>query len=294
MNKLLKRLAALTLVFLLVVQMSTAALAAPIASGSCGKNVKWSYDTKKKTLTISGKGAMKQYDNWEIPWEQNGWNNEMKKLVIEKGVTSICDYAFSECSFTSVSLPSTLTSIGSYAFFDNELKSVTLPKNLKKVGTQAFYANPIKAFQVAKGSKYLSVKDGVLFDKKMTSLIAYPEEKTSKSYTIPGSVKTIRASVFFCDEAGIGGNQHLCELTIPKSVTSIQDSAFEYTSISKIYFKGKPPKFGVDVFWGGFLTIYYPSKYRSSWKGVPKSLQYIGSLEDISENMCLTWKSWKG
>ena len=31
-------------------------------SGKCGKNVKWSYDKKTKTVTISGKGAMYHYN----------------------------------------------------------------------------------------------------------------------------------------------------------------------------------------------------------------------------------------
>lgn len=295
MKKTLKRLMVLMLTLVMVMQLIPGAQAASKkASGSCGENVKWSYDTKEKTLTISGKGAMKEYDSWEAPWYKNGWNNKMKKLVVKKGVTTISDNAFEGTSLTSVSLPSTLTKIGSYAFFDADLKSITIPKSVKKIGVQVFYANPIKAFKVAKGSEYLSTKDGVLFNKKKTSLIAYPEEKTDKSYTIPDTVKTIKSYVFFCDEAGIGGNQYLNKLIVPKSVTSIKDSAFEYTSISRIYFKGKAPKFGKDVFWGAYTTIYYPSKYRSSWKSVPKSLEYTGDPADMTENMRLTWKSWKG
>lgn len=295
MKKTFKRLLVLALTLVMVMQMLPGAQAASKkTSGSCGKNVKWSYDTKEKTLTISGKGAMKQYDSWETPWHQNGWNTKMKKLVVKKGVTAISDNAFEGTSLTSVSLPSTLTKIGSYAFFDAELKSITIPKNVKKIGEQVFYANPIKAFKVNKDSKYFSAKDGVLFNKKKTALIAYPEKKTDKSYTIPSTVKTINSRVFFCDEAGIGGNHYLNKLTVPKSVTTIKDSAFEYTSISRIYFKGKAPKFGKDVFWGAFVTIYYPSKYKSNWKNVPDSLEYIGDLADMTENMSVKWKTWKG
>lgn len=292
MKKTLKRLLVLMLTLVMVMQLIPGAQAAPKTSGSCGKNVKWSYNTKEKTLTISGKGAMANYDSSDAPWMP--WSTEMKKLVVKKGVTTIGDYAFEGTNLTSASLPSTLTKIGSGAFFDAELKSITIPKNVKKLGAQVFYANPIKAFKVAKGNKYFSTKDGVLFNKKKTTLIAYPEEKTSKSYTIPSTVKTINASVFFCDEAAIGGNHYLHKLTVPKSVTTIKDSAFEYTCITSIYFKGKAPKFGTDVFLGDYITIHYPSKYRSSWKTVPKSLKYFAEPEDVQSVTDIRWKSWKG
>ena len=49
-------------------------------SGKCGKNVKWSYDKKTKTVTISGKGAMYpvSYTHLDVYKRQAGgcWSND--------------------------------------------------------------------------------------------------------------------------------------------------------------------------------------------------------------------------
>ena len=42
--------------------LPVSALAAIPTSGSCGKNAKWSYNTATKTLTISGRGDMTDYE----------------------------------------------------------------------------------------------------------------------------------------------------------------------------------------------------------------------------------------
>ena len=59
------------------------------ASGKCGANVTWEFDKSNGTLTISGTGAMYDY-NYEAknrPWESYG--KEIKKVVIKNGVTTI-------------------------------------------------------------------------------------------------------------------------------------------------------------------------------------------------------------
>ena len=65
---------------------------------------------------------------------------EIINLVIPEGVTSIGNYAFTDCSsVTSVTLPSSLTSIGENAFTSCEgLTSIALPGNLTSIGSRAF------------------------------------------------------------------------------------------------------------------------------------------------------------
>ena len=80
-------------------------------SGKCGDNLWWTLGDDG-TLTISGTGNMIDYtdDNY-APWFR--WSPEITSVIINEGVTSIGNYAFSNCSgLTSVTIPDSVTSIG--------------------------------------------------------------------------------------------------------------------------------------------------------------------------------------
>ena len=110
---------------------------ASVESGTCGENVKWTLDASG-TLTISGKGAMKNYYH-DTPWSWYG--SKVKTVIIEYGVTNIGEYAFSDCSsLTSVTIPDSVTSIGEDAFSCcKSLTSVTIPGSVTSIGSSAFY-----------------------------------------------------------------------------------------------------------------------------------------------------------
>ena len=91
------------------------------ASGNCGttdheSEVTWTFTTSDGKLTISGTGAMADYDNsTDIPWYS--YLYDITSVVIENGVTSIGKSAIEDCSnLASVSIPASVTSIGNYAF----------------------------------------------------------------------------------------------------------------------------------------------------------------------------------
>jgi hypothetical protein len=67
-------------------------------------------------------------------------NTEITDLVIPNGVTSISNYAFSNCSgLTSVTIPESVTSIGNVAFSDcSGLASVTIGSGVTSIGNSAF------------------------------------------------------------------------------------------------------------------------------------------------------------
>ena len=105
-----------------------------VASGKCGKKVKWSLD-KKGTLKITGKGAMNNYSNkdgiagkYTRPWDK--YSSKIKKVVFSKGVTYIGTQSFCDCpNLKSVKFPKKLKSIGfgASARFSG-LNSVSIPK----------------------------------------------------------------------------------------------------------------------------------------------------------------------
>jgi len=100
-----------------------------VKEGECGENVTYTLDPDG-LLTISGTGALTR---------QFSYNN-IKKIIINEGVTSICDYGFSQCSeLTSIIIPDSVTSIGIAAFGDcAKLIDIILPDGLTSIGNQAF------------------------------------------------------------------------------------------------------------------------------------------------------------
>lgn len=86
----------------------------------CGveeNTVFWSLN-EEGVLEITGQGAMQNWKSEEaVPW--NYRCQEIKKIEIADGVTSIGDYAFSNCiNVTETEIPESVQEIGQYAFFN--------------------------------------------------------------------------------------------------------------------------------------------------------------------------------
>ena len=182
------------------------------------------------TLTISGTGAMKDYD-YDSNRSPVYRNSDVKKVVIEDGVTSIGSYAFQNCrSLTNITIPNSVTSIGNSAFeWCSSLSSVTIPDSVTSIGEVAFY-NCSDLTSITIPDSVTSIGKWAFFGCGLTS-ITIPDSVTSieesvfescsslTSITIPDSVTSIGSSAFF-------NCQSLTNITIPDSVTSIGNDAF--------------------------------------------------------------------
>ena len=109
MKKVIKCMAgilALTLAFAQVAPVSvfaeetTAATeeAQAVYSGDCsaeGSSVTWTYNQTERTLTFSGTGAIKDYQasGEALPWLSASDTYNVKKVILEEGITSLPDFA---------------------------------------------------------------------------------------------------------------------------------------------------------------------------------------------------------
>ena len=100
----------------------------------------WEYDAATRTLTVGGTGAMPDFADFDDqPWKDV--REKIKTVVIEAGVTSIGNRAFTGCEvLTSVTLPeSGFETIGEKAFMGCEkLLSITIPKSVTTIKERAF------------------------------------------------------------------------------------------------------------------------------------------------------------
>ena len=204
-----------------------------IASGECGKNgdnLTWVL-TEDGTLTISGSGEMKDYtDSSDVPW----WfkNNKILSAVVEPGATSICNYAFYDCSnLTSVTIPEGVTSIGEDAFYKcSNLISVTIPGSVTSIGSAAFSGcSSLTSVKIPEGVDNIGTRTfygcssltSVAIPKGVTSIgnLAFDNCSSLSSVTIPNGVTSIGRAAFGCCSS-------LTSVTIPESVTSIGSAVF--------------------------------------------------------------------
>lgn len=119
--------------------------------GKCGEDVYWNYDTETEVFKISGNGAMTS-----APWKdadnsQYGnvsfYDYELK-VVIEKGVTSVVDDAFSVMDVKEVVVGPDVVKIGAGAFFGTNTTKVIFSEAVKQIGESAFSETRLKSINL--------------------------------------------------------------------------------------------------------------------------------------------------
>ena len=223
-------------------------------SGDFGENncLHWEVSTgvlSGKTLTISGTGAMPDFDfpNGNLaPW----WNyealgmltsfgnfkleGELKKVVIKDGVTNVGDYAlFFLPAATQVTLPDGLQSLGRGAFDTcASLTNTTLPAAITAVPGKCF-ADCTKLLNVKYAGTVTAIGD-----------LAFESCKALTAAPIPETVTTI-------DKAAFTGCTALTDVTIPAGVTAIPEDCFRgCTALADMKLPGTVTSVGHNAFTG--------------------------------------------
>ena len=156
----------------IISSFTTAATEGDFGENSC---LHWEVSTgvlSGKTLTISGTGAMPDFDfpNGNLaPW----WNyealgmltsfgnfkleGELKKVVIKDGVTNVSNYAlFFLPAATQVTLPDSVTSIGRYGIaMCSKLTGLSIPKGVTGIGDFGLAGNGLTAVTLPDGLQSL-------------------------------------------------------------------------------------------------------------------------------------------
>lgn len=224
---------------------------AAATSGDFGENncLHWEVSTgvfSGKTLTISGTGAMPDFDfpNGNLaPW----WNyealgmltsfgnfkleGELKKVVIKDGVTNVSNYAlFFLPAATQVTLPESVTSIGRYGIaMCSKLTGMSIPKGVTEIGDFGLAGDGLTAVTLPDGLQSLgrgafdtcTSLSGMTLPAAITAVPGKCFADCTKLLNVKyaGTVTTIGDLAFESCKA-------LTAAPIPETVTTIDKAAF--------------------------------------------------------------------
>lgn len=167
----------------------------------------------------------------------------LTNVSVNSPVTVIGSQAFAKCSsLSSFSIPGTVSSIEGHAFEDcTALTAIAIPASVSSLSGNAFDGcSSLSTIDVASGNSSYASADGCLYNRTMTRLIRCPEGKSG--VTISGGTTTIGSGAFsYC--------RGVTSLSLPESVTSIEDNAFSGSEIRHIIIPGSVTAIGGQSNW---------------------------------------------
>lgn len=273
-------------------------------SGKCGPSAYWSFDSSTGTLTISGSGAMNDYEYGDYPWmdyrnsiqtivigdqiTQIGWNafpwTACSTIKFGKNVRSIGERAFNGCRNLNgdLTLPDSVQTIGAGAFQGCEKLSgdLTIPDSVQTIGDSAF------EFCTGLNGTLTLGKNLRTIGKKAFSGCAF-----TGSLTIPEGITEIAIGTFSSLYQSSG--MFTGKLTLPSTLKTIGASAFSYTDFSgELLIPDGVTSIGANAFkecdgFGGLLSLPDSVKTVGEWafylcKGFT-GLKLSASLTKIEE-----------
>ena len=256
-----------------------------------------------KVTSVSFPNSVKKLDSFTLEDTY-----KIKKVTFGKYVTEIPDYFLFYCYGIkkSYTIPPQVTKVDESSF-PRYLKTLIVGKGLKEFdGTYSLASFPsLEKIKVSRNNKYFSSKDGVLYNKKKTKLIAYPRGKKTSKFTMPSSVKTIVDSSFsdhknlrnviftknvkIIERWAFNQCEKLSSINIPKNITSIGWWAFHGChSVTKLTINAnKNLKIGNEAF--SYLTKIKTLKVpKVSGYGVFRNCYNLSSISIPSNVKTLT------
>lgn len=206
-------------------------------SGKCGPSAYWSFDSSTGTLTISGSGAMEDYEYGnEFPWMD--YRDSIQTIVIGDQITQIGRNAFPWTACSTIKFGKNVRSIGAEAFNGcrNLSGDLTLPDSVQIVGDRAFAECTGLTGTLTLGSGLQTIGGGAFYNCPLFGDLVIPDSVTSiGSYafcTLPylrpetQGTLTLGKNLRSIGEFAFRESRYTGSLMIPDSVVELGEGAF--------------------------------------------------------------------
>ncbi len=221
--------------------------------------------------------------------------SQLQYIRIPESVTEIGSQAFKDCtSLTYIELPNSLKLLrreafrgcaglievhlgdGSYEITGEQfkgcssLKEITITKNISNINATAFIGcDSLKNIYCDEANPYFYSDFGVLYNKDMSKLIAYPvnQPQADNEFVIPKSVKTVGRYAFFRTEK-------IDTLYITSGLETVENDGFREAVIETVFYTGTKEDW---------------AKIKMPDIGKPKTPEYYGG-DVVSEWHSHIWK----
>lgn len=192
-----------------------------------------------------------------VSWSAFRNCSALESVELPDNLIYIDDNAFAYCgALEAIDLPSGLETIGNGAFFASGLRSITIPRACEYIGGSAILTLYLQEIQVEEGNSEYYASDGVLFSG--SRLLVFPRGRGGE-YTIPDTITSIDASAFSWTS--------LESLTIPANVTEIPENSFDggNSLLKEVHFQGDAQSDWENIFGEAECIGYYPPD-NDTWK----------------------------
>ncbi|MFA6829784.1 MAG: leucine-rich repeat domain-containing protein [Bacilli bacterium] len=211
--------------------------------------------------------------------------SRLKEVTLPSGLTSLGESAFMSSglyilsvakkeSTSQFNLPDGITEIADFAFANSNIQNtVIIPKNVVKIGSLSFYGNDyISGYEVEEGNTAFSAKDGVLYNKEMTSLVKFSPQLYGAFY-LPDSVISI-------DDGAFSGNRTMTRFIAGKGLKTIGKQAFSNSIVTSVSLNEGLTSLGDNSFY--YTKCLEEISFPNTLDAIPENCFYYSQIDKIT------------